>query len=130
MNGNELHKQMGELAQHLLALATSVNRLNTPNGEAQQIEEALSRETQGNAIRLLEDLVRQRPRYKNYATGRDYRIVGLLSSPIAQDALRVATAEGRPAVAGIAESLVQDAVRGGWELTKQIGSSRAPWSAS
>jgi hypothetical protein len=64
-----------------------------------------------------EDFGERFPQYKNYASTEGRLVFDLLMSPASLNSATVATAMGFAAVTGIAESAVQEFVRGGKELT-------------
>lgn len=64
-----------------------------------------------------EDFGGRFPQYKNYASTEGRVVFDLLMSPASLNSAMVATTMGFPAVTGIAESAVQEFVRGGKELT-------------
>ena len=119
MTNEEFHEQINALAHQQLALATAVDQLSMflSNNEA-LVEVAPNLESREDSSSLLEDFVRHSRNYKNFATTRGRWIIGFLTSQAALDSLKAATAKGLPAVAGIAESVVQQSVRGGKELTE------------
>lgn len=119
MTNEEFHKQIVALAQHQLALATVVNKLSMllSNGEG-LLEVAPNPESLGDSISSLEDFVRQSPNYKNYAITEGRWIFDFLTPQTALDCLMAAAGEGLPAVAGIAESVIRESIRGGKKLTK------------
>jgi hypothetical protein len=119
MTNEEFHKQIDALAQQQLALATVVNQLSMllSNSEG-LLEVAPNPESRGDSISSLEDFVRQSRNYKNYAITAGRWIFDFLTSQAALDSLMAATGEGLPAVAGIAESVIHESIRGGKELTE------------
>jgi hypothetical protein len=64
-----------------------------------------------------EDFGGRFPQYNNHARSEGRVIFDLLMSPASLNSAMVATAMGHPAVAGIAESAVQEFLRRGKELT-------------
>ena len=118
MTNQELQEQINALSQQQLALAKAVNQLGTlsSNGGT-PLEVDPHSESSEDFISALQDFTTRSRNYKNYARTRGRWLFRFLTSPAALDSMRAATAKGLPAVAGIAESVVQLSVRGGNELT-------------
>jgi hypothetical protein len=119
MTNEELQKQINALAQQQLALATAVNQLSTLSSNSETLlEVAPNPKSCEGLTSSLDDFVTHSRNYKNYARARGRWIFGFLTSQAALDSLRAATAKGLPAVAGIAESVVQQSICDGKELTE------------
>ncbi|HZC22629.1 MAG TPA: hypothetical protein VE866_04760 [Candidatus Binatia bacterium] len=117
MTDQEILDLISSLAEQEIRFAETAKQLRAvlsdrlallDNGQSQQSREAMQ---------LLEDFVRNAKTYRHYATTTGRRIFLFLASPSAFESMRSASAKGLPAVAGIAESLVQQSSREGLELT-------------
>jgi hypothetical protein len=118
MKNEELQEQINTLSQQQLALAKAVNQfgsLSSNGGTPLEVDPHA--ESSGDFISALEDFTTRSRNYKNYARTRGRWLLRFLASPAALDSLRAAAAKGLPAVAGIAEGVVQLAVLGGNVLT-------------
>jgi hypothetical protein len=118
MTNAEMQKNIDVLAQQQLALATAVNRLSTSSFNSETpLEVDPQPESRGDLTSALEDFTTRSRNYKVYARTRGHWIFRILTPQSALESMIAATAEGLPAVAGIAESVVQQSIRAGTELT-------------
>jgi hypothetical protein len=117
MNNEELQRQINALVRLQFALATAVNQLSALSSNEALLEVAPNPQSFEDLTSSLQDFVMQSRNYKNYARTQGRWIFSFLTSQAALDSLEAATAKNLPAVAGIAESVIQESIRRGRELT-------------
>jgi hypothetical protein len=118
MTNEQLQKQINALTQHQPVLAAAVNQLSTLSSNNEiALELDSSSKSCGDLTSSIEDFAARTRNYKHYVRTRGRWMFDFLTSQAALDLLRAATVKGLPAVAGIAESVMQQSISGREELT-------------
>ena len=117
MTDQEILNLFSTLAAQEIAFSETAKQLRAiPSGSLPLWDSGPNPQSRGEILSL-EDFARNAQNYKHYAATRGRAIFLFLASQSALESMRSAVAEGSPAVAGIAESLVQKSIHDGLELT-------------
>jgi hypothetical protein len=114
----EINSRLNALAEQQLTLATTANQLSKFIFNSETLLEVVPKPESREASNFLLDRFLQHSKnYRKYAATEGRWALDCLATEEALDSMRATTAEGKSAVAGIAEMVVRESIRRGKEIT-------------